>query len=89
MALNQQQKAKAGGSGGSGSAPMDLPKTRGGLARVLQETIVELKKTTWPTKEEATRLTTVVLGVIAAMSLYMGALDAILSFIVSKFSLIK
>ena len=75
MALNQQQKA----------APADLQKTR----NVLQETIVELKKTTWPTKEEATRLTTVVIGVIAVMSIYMGALDAILSFIVNKFSLIK
>jgi preprotein translocase subunit SecE len=89
MALNQQQKAKAGGSGNSGSTPMDLPKTRGGLKKVIQETMVELKKTTWPTKQEATRLTTVVVGVIVVMGLYMGALDMILSFIVKRFSLIK
>lgn len=84
MALNQQQKGKPGSPGGSG-APPDLQRTRS----IWQETLVELKKTTWPTKEEATRLTMVVLGVIITMSIYMGILDAVLSFIVNKFSLIK
>ena len=76
---------KSGGSAGSGPAAPDMQRTR----NILQETIVELKKTTWPTKQEATRLTMVVLGVIVAMSIYMGVLDFILSFIVKKFSLIK
>jgi len=49
----------------------------------------ELKKTTWPSKEEANRLTGVVLGVIVAVAIYMGTLDFLLSFIVKKFSLIK
>jgi preprotein translocase subunit SecE len=85
MALKQEQKMKSGGSAGSGPAAPDLQRTR----NILQETIVELKKTTWPTKQEATRLTMVVLGVIFAMSIYMGVLDFVLSFIVHKFSLIK
>jgi len=55
----------------------------------LSETWVELKKTTWPTKQEANRLTGVVLGVIVSVALFMGLLDAFLSFIVHKFSLIK
>ena len=54
---------KSGGSAGSGPAAPDMQRTR----NILQETIVELKKTTWPTKQEATRLTMVVLGVIFAM----------------------
>jgi preprotein translocase subunit SecE len=77
MALNQPQKASA--------ATPDIQRSR----NILQETLVELKKTTWPTKEEATRLTMVVLAVVIAMSLYMGTLDALLSFLVSRFHLLK
>lgn len=79
MAINQPPKASA-------ASPGDIPRKR---SNILQETFVELKKTTWPTKEEATRLTIVVLAVVVAMGLYMGVLDAVLSYIVNKFSLIK
>ena len=54
-----------------------------------QEVLTELKKTTWPTRQEAIRLTSVVVAVIVALGIYMGILDAVLSFLVSKFSLIK
>ena len=46
---------------------------------VLQETLVELKKTTWPTRQEANRLTLVVIGIIIALGIYMGGLDALFS----------
>lgn len=55
----------------------------------LNETLVELKKTTWPTRQEATRLTLVVIGVIIVLGIYMGILDATLTFLVSRFSIIK
>ncbi len=57
--------------------------------KYLQETITELKKTTWPTKQEATRLTGIVVGVIVVLGTYMAILDGVLSTLVNKFSLIK
>ncbi len=39
------------------------------------ETVSELKKVSWPTRQEATNLTTIVLIVIGAMSLFLGLLD--------------
>ena len=55
----------------------------------IREVIVELKKTTWPTPKEAWRLTTVVLGVIIAIAIYVGAIDFVLSWATKKFNLIK
>jgi preprotein translocase subunit SecE len=66
---------------------MDASREKAG--NFLNETYVELKKTTWPTKEEATRLTLVVVGVIVVLGIYMGILDGVLSFLVNRFSLIK
>ena len=87
MAVERQAGPKAGGSGtpgvtGAGQSPQRA-------RNYLQEVLTELKKTTWPTKQEATRLTTVVIGVIIALGIYMGLLDWLLSTLVSKFSLIK
>ena len=78
MAINTQQKAAP-------SAEDTLAKSR----NILQETWIELKKTTWPTRQEAIRLTTVVLGVIVFLGIYMGLLDFLLTTIVERFSLIK
>ena len=55
----------------------------------LQEMWIELKKTTWPTREEAIRLTMLVLVVIVTLGIYMGALDVILSFIITKSGFLK
>ncbi len=70
------------------SAP-NLEASKEKAGNFLAETLVELKKTTWPTREEAARLTLVVIGVIFVLGIYMGILDAILSFLVHRFSLIK
>jgi preprotein translocase subunit SecE len=53
------------------------------------EVWTELKKTTWPTWPEAWRLTSVVLFVIVLVALYIGAIDAVLSWLVNHFQLIK
>ena len=55
----------------------------------LREVQAELKKTTWPTRNEANRLTAVVIAVIIVLGCYMGLLDYGLSWIVSTYSLIK
>jgi len=45
------------------------------IARVSRETVGELRKVNWPTREEATQLTIIVLAVLAGSSLFLGALD--------------
>jgi preprotein translocase subunit SecE len=47
------------------------------LVRYLKETRAELRKVSWPTREEATNLTLIVLGVTAAMAIFMGAVDLV------------
>jgi len=50
------------------------------LVRYFRETRGELRKVTWPTREEAWRLTLIVLGVTAAMAIFLGViLDAAFS----------
>jgi preprotein translocase subunit SecE len=49
------------------------------LLRYVRETRGELRKVTWPTREESQRLTAIVLGVTAVMALFLGLLDLIFS----------
>jgi preprotein translocase SecE subunit len=86
MAIDQ---SRGSGSRSSGPSEAGAQKPRGYLMMYIQETWTELKKTTWPTKQEATRLTGVVIGVIIVLGIYMGLLDLILSTIVNRFGLLK
>jgi preprotein translocase subunit SecE len=54
-------------------------KQEGGLQRWLRETRSELRKVTWPTREEAIRLTYVVIGLSIVMGALLGATDLILN----------
>jgi len=81
MAIEQRPNAKVGAPG--------VPDHKRTPMVYIQETLTELRKTTWPTKQEATRLTMVVIGVIVVLGIYMGLLDVTLSWLVNKFSLIK
>lgn len=47
------------------------------IARYIRETRGELRKVTWPTREEAIRLTAIVLGVTAAFAVFFWVLDVI------------
>lgn len=71
-----------------------LPPDKGAAAwargrSFFHEVLVELKKTTWPTPKEAWRLTTVVIGVIIAVAVYIGAIDYILTWLTRHYGLIK
>ena len=55
-----------------------------GIAEYLRGVREELRKAVWPTKTELVRLTQVVLAVITVVAIYCGALDAVLSFITSR-----
>jgi preprotein translocase subunit SecE len=54
-------------------------KPEGGLQRWLRETRSELRKVTWPTREEALRLTYVVIGLSIVMGALLGATDLVLN----------
>jgi preprotein translocase subunit SecE len=45
------------------------------IVRFYRETVGELRKVSWPSREEATRLTVLVLVVLAFTSALMGVLD--------------
>jgi preprotein translocase subunit SecE len=47
------------------------------IQRYFRETMGEMRKVTWPTRQEATNLTIVVIIVIAAMSTFLAVLDVI------------
>ena len=47
------------------------------VARFYRETVGELRKVSWPTREEAMRLTGIVLIVLVAMAIILGAVDAV------------
>ena len=45
------------------------------VVRYLRETVAELKRVSWPTRQEATKLTLIVLATTAAMSAFLGIVD--------------
>ena len=45
------------------------------IVRFYRETVGELRKVSWPTWEEAVRLTGIVVVVLIAMALFLGAID--------------
>ena len=49
------------------------------ISRLLRETVAELRKVNWPTRQEATQLTLLVLLVIFIMSSLLGVLDYLFS----------
>jgi preprotein translocase subunit SecE len=49
------------------------------IVRYLRGTRAELRKVTWPTREEALRLTGIVLATTVGFSLFLGVVDYLLS----------
>lgn len=50
-------------------------KQKNAIVRFYRETMAELRKVTWPTRQEAINLTRVVVLVIVAVGLFLGVLD--------------
>lgn len=46
-------------------------------ARFLSEVVSELKKVTWPTREDTIKLTVVVIAISILVGLFIGGLDAL------------
>lgn len=53
--------------------------TESPLRRFIRDTRAELRKVTWPTREQATNLTVLVLAVSAAVGAFLGGLDYVFS----------
>ncbi len=49
------------------------------LSRFWRETVAELKKVVWPTRDQAINLTVIVIVTVVAMSAFLGAVDYILT----------
>ena len=49
------------------------------IGKYIRETRGELRKVTWPTRDEAWRLTLIVLGVTAAFAIFLWAMDSLFS----------
>ena len=52
------------------------------IVRYLRETVAELRKVTWPTRQEARQLTTVVVIVVIVMAIALGLVDYIFSHLI-------
>jgi preprotein translocase subunit SecE len=60
-------------------AKVQVIKEPNALVRYYRETVGELKKVNWPTREEALRLTWIVLVVITIMAIILGTADYLFS----------
>ena len=56
-------------------------KKKNAISLFFRETIGELRKVNWPTRQEATNLTIIVLIVIFSMSIVLGSLDLLFSYL--------
>lgn len=59
-------------------------KKENALVRYFQETRVELKRVRWPTREEAWRLTRIVIIVTVSMTLFLWVMDVLFSWWLAK-----
>lgn len=57
------------------TAQVQVNKPDNALVRYLKETRAEIRKVSWPTREEATNLTLIVLAVTVAMAIFLGVID--------------
>jgi preprotein translocase subunit SecE len=81
--------ASGPGSGQRAVAPARSPLPAGGLRALLRpqwfrDVMSELRKVTWPTRQETTNLTLVVVVVSAALGLFLGGLDYAFNWIIEN-----
>ncbi len=57
---------------------------KGSRLQFLHETVSELKKVVWPSRQEAVRLATMVILISAAIGLLLGVLDAAFGLVIDR-----
>lgn len=53
----------------------------------IKEARIELKKVTWPTREDTIRYTATVVVISIALAIFLGTLDVLFQFILNRFIL--
>lgn len=54
------------------------------IKKFFSEARQELRHVNWPTRQEAMRLTTIVIGISVGLAVFLGAFDYLFSFIVKS-----
>ena len=67
------------------SRSTSVPRSDNAIVRYFKETRAEIGKVTWPTREEGTRLTVVVLSVTTIAALVLFAVDSLFSYLITLF----
>lgn len=57
------------------------------IASFLKETKVEIKKVNWLTRKEVVKYTLIVIGLSFVVAIFLGGLDFLFTFLISKFLL--
>ena len=58
-----------------------------GITQYLKDSRAELKKVTWPTREQTKNHTLMVIGLSVAVALFLGTLDYVFNWMLGKFVL--
>jgi preprotein translocase subunit SecE len=67
----------------SSAATTPTPKEDNAIVKYFKETRAELRKVTWPTRDETKNLTFIVVGVTVVMAVFLGMLDYIFQIVAS------
>jgi len=57
------------------------------VTTLLKEVKVELKKVNWPTRKQTIKYTLIIIGVSFAVAIFLGGLDFLFTWLISKFIL--
>ncbi len=76
----ETERAKPASSG-AGKPPVRRSPSIERIRRFLNDVWIELKRCEWPTREQVIRSTTIVIGFIVVTGAFIGALDALLSWV--------
>lgn len=68
-------------TGGASKPPIRKTPSWGRIRRFLNDVWIELRRCEWPTREQVTRSTMIVIGFIVVTGVFIGALDALLSWV--------
>jgi len=55
------------------------------IGKFFKEVRLELKKVTWPSRQETINYTLMVIGISLAVALFLGLLDFLFSWLINKF----
>ena len=66
---------------------MDIGNLPNKAVTFLKEVYIELKRTTWPTRQQTIKYTLIVIGFTMAVALFLGGLDYLFSTLIKNYIL--